>query len=54
MLGYNEEDLGVMIDSISDTIAILDSDTKSLSWKTIGGLMTTLTFLQGLQEEGWI
>lgn len=48
MLGYDLEDLNIMIDSLSDTIS-----TGKINQKTLGGLTTTLIFLQGLWAEGY-
>lgn len=48
MLGYDEEDLNIMMDSLSDAIG-----SAKLDKKTTGGLTTTLTFLQGLWAEGY-
>lgn len=52
MLGYSSEDLDTMMESLADAISAIDTKA-SPSWRTIGGLITTLTFLQGLREEGW-
>jgi hypothetical protein len=52
MLGYDKEDLDIMMESLSDAISAIDTKTP-IAWRTAGGLITTLTFLQGLREEGW-
>lgn len=48
MLGYDEEDLNIMMDSLSDAIS-----SNKLDKRTLTGLTTTLTFLQGLWAEGY-
>jgi hypothetical protein len=48
MLGYDLEDLNIMMDSLADAIA-----SAKLDKATTGGLTTALTFLQGLWAEGY-
>ena len=54
MLGYDLEDLNIMMNSLSDVIQIEESSqTKSLSTSNLGGLKTSLSFLEGLWAEGY-
>ena len=48
MLGYDLEDLNIMMDSLADAIA-----SAKLDKTTTGGLTTTLSFIQGLWAEGY-
>ncbi len=48
MLGYDLEDLNIMMDSLADAIA-----SNKLDSRTLGGLTTSLSFLQGLWAEGY-
>ena len=48
MLGYDMEDLNIMMDSLADAIA-----SNKLDKRTLGGLTTSLSFLQGLWAEGY-
>ena len=48
MLGYDEEDLNIMIDSIEDAVK-----SGRLAGRIENGLTTTSTFLQGLWAEGY-
>jgi hypothetical protein len=53
MLGYDLEDLNIMIDSLEEVIQIEESSqTPSISDRNLGGLKTSLSFLQGLLAEG--
>lgn len=55
MLGYDLADLNIMMNSLSDVIHMEDSaQTKSLSKSNLGGLKTSLSFLEGLWAEGYI
>ena len=54
MLGYTLDDLNIMINSLSDVIQIEEAaQTKSLSVSNLGGLKTSLSFLEGLWAEGY-
>lgn len=54
MLGYDLEDLNIMIDSLEEVIQIEESSqTPSISDRNLGGLKTSLLFLQGLWAEGY-
>ena len=49
MLGYDKEDLDIMIASCADASFYLPKKHQ----RTAMGLVTTLTFLQGLWAEGY-
>jgi hypothetical protein len=54
MLGYDLEDLNIMMNSLSAVIQIEEaSQTKSFSTSNLGGLKTSLSFLEGLWAEGY-
>jgi hypothetical protein len=54
MLGYDLEDLNIMMDSLAEVIQIEESSqTPSISDRNLGGLKTSLFFLQGLWAEGY-
>jgi len=54
MLGYDLEDLNIMMDSLAEVIQIEESSqTPSISDRNMGGLKTSLLFLQGLWAEGY-
>ena len=54
MLGYDLEDLNIMMDSLEEVIQIEESSqTPSISDRNLGGLKTSLSFLQGLWAEGY-
>ena len=48
MLGYDKEDLDIMIATLEDTLT-----SAKLNKKQQGGLLTTLDFLGGLWAEGY-
>ena len=48
MLGYDLQDLNIMMDTLGDTLT-----SAKLTKQQQGGLLTTLTFLQGLWAEGY-
>jgi hypothetical protein len=49
MLGYDLEDLNIMMDSLEEVIQIEESSqTPSIPDRNLNGLRTTLSFLQGL------
>ena len=55
MLGYDLEDLNIMMDSLEEVIQIEESSqTPSIPDRNLNGLRTTLSFLQGLWAEGYI
>ncbi len=54
MLGYDVEDLNIMINSLSDVVQMEEAaQTKSISSANLGGLKTSLSFLEGLWAEGY-
>ena len=54
MLGYELDDLNIMMDSLEEIIQIeASSQTPSLSDVTLDGLKTTLSLLNGLWAEGY-
>jgi hypothetical protein len=54
MLGYELDDLNIMIDSLEEVIQIeLSSQTPSISDATLDGLKSSLSFLNGLWAEGY-
>ena len=54
MLGYDLEDLKIMIYSLEEVIQIEEaSQTSSISDRNLGGLKTSLSFLNGLWAEGY-
>jgi hypothetical protein len=54
MLGYELDDLNIMIDSLEEVIQIeLSSQTSSISDVTLDGIKSSLSFLNGLWSEGY-
>jgi hypothetical protein len=54
MLGYELDDLNIMIDSLEEVIQIeLSSQTSSISDVTLDGIKSSLSFLNGLWAEGY-
>ena len=54
MLGYDLEDLNIMINSLMGVIRLEEAaQTKSMSPANLGGLKTSLSFLEGLWAEGY-
>lgn len=54
MLGYDLEDLNIMMNSLTNVIQTEEAaQTKSLSVSNLGGLKTSLSFLEGLWAEGY-
>ena len=54
MLGYDLEDLNIMMNSLSDVVQMEEAaQTKSISSANLGGLKTSLSFLEGLWAEGY-